>query len=199
VVFDPGQGGAEVVRGALAEEGVRCEAIVLTHGHIDHLWAVPELAASLDVPVLLHPADRWLWHDPGAAFGDLPAGALEAQLGFRWAPPTERLSDLRDGMTLRFADTAMTVRHTPGHTPGSCVFLFDLPHRTAGVLVSGDLIFAGSVGRTDFARGSWEDELASIARVVLPLPDATEVHAGHGPPTTVGAERAGNPFLREIV
>ena len=207
VVFDPGEGGAEVVADALTAHELRAEAILLTHGHLDHLWAAPELAAHLDVPVLLHPDDRWLWDDPAAAFG-LPSAMLESQLGLRWVPPTERLSDLRDGMTLQLAGTPMTVRHTPGHTPGSCVFLLDLPAaRTAGrapaagheLVVAGDLIFAGSVGRTDLPRGSWDAQLQSIARVVLPLADDTEIAPGHGPATTVGKERAGNPFLRDIV
>lgn len=207
VVFDPGQGAADVLVDALAAEGVRCEAILLTHGHLDHLWAAPELAARLDVPVLLHPEDRWLWDDPAAAFGDLPLETFEAQFGLRWDASDEHLSDLREGMALSFAGTAMTVRHTPGHTPGSCVFLIDLPaQREAGVaataeglLVVGDLIFAGSVGRTDFPRGSSQELASSISRVVLTLPDGTEIHPGHGPATTVGAERAGNPFLRRIV
>lgn len=195
VVVDPGQdGGPEVLR-LLAGRGAACEAILLTHGHIDHIWSVPELARRLDVPVLLHPSDRWLWDDPAAGFGDLPPDTLRTQLGLDWDPPTERLEDLRDGQTLSFAGMRMRVRHTPGHTPGSCVFHLadDDP-----LLLSGDLIFAGSVGRTDFPRGSWEEQMDAIARVVLPMEDRTVVHSGHGPQTTVGVERATNPFLRSL-
>lgn len=194
VVVDPGQGGSAVVGERLEANGLRCEALLLTHGHLDHLWAVPELARDLDVPVFLHADDRWLWDNPVAGFSDAPPGALEAQFGLRWEPPGERLQELRDGMTLRLAGLRMQVRHTPGHTPGSCVFL--LGERTDdGLLLSGDLLFAGSVGRTDFPRGSWAEQMASLRRVVLPLADATRVLAGHGPETTVGAERRGNPYL----
>jgi hydroxyacylglutathione hydrolase len=199
VVVDPGQDGGPVVKERLAARGVRCEAILLTHGHLDHIWAVPELAAELDVPVLLHADDRYLWDDPSRAFGDLPAGALKAQFGFDWDPPTERLEEVRDRTRLAFAGLPLEVRHTPGHTPGSSVFLLTDTGADDPLVLSGDLIFAGSVGRTDFPRGSWEDLLASIEEVVLPLEDRTLILPGHGPETTVGAERATNPYLREIV
>jgi len=199
VVVDPGQDATAAVEARLAARGARCEAILLTHGHLDHVWSVPDLARRLDVPVLLHPADRWLWDDPAAAFGNLPPGALRAQFGLDWDPPTERLEDLRDGQTLRLAGCALEVRHTPGHTPGSSVFLLNDTGRDAPLLLSGDLIFAGSVGRTDFPRGSSDEQMASIARSVLPLPDPTVVASGHGPQTTVGEERRSNPFLRDLV
>lgn len=196
-VVDPGQDAEEPVRKRLAERGVRCEAILLTHGHLDHVWSVPELAAGFDVPVLLHPDDRWLWDDPAAAFGTFPPGALKSQFGLDWDPPTDALDDLRDGQSLSLAGFALTTRHTPGHTPGSCVFLLR-DAADAPLLLSGDLIFAGSVGRTDFPRGSWEQQMASLQRVVLPLPDPTQILSGHGPATTVGAERRGNPYLRDL-
>jgi hydroxyacylglutathione hydrolase len=199
VVVDPGQDGGPAVKGRLAARDVRCEAILLTHGHLDHVWAVPELARDLDVPVLLHRDDRYLWDDPGKAFGELSAGALKAQFGFDWDPPTEHLEEVADRTRLAFAGLPLEVRHTPGHTPGSSIFLLADAGQDEAVLLSGDLIFAGSVGRTDFPRGSWDDLLASIDRVVLPLEDRTLILAGHGPETTVGAERAANPFLRELV
>ena len=198
VVVDPGQDGGPVVKERLGVRGVRCEAILLTHGHLDHIWAVPELARELDVPVLLHADDRYLWDDPSKAFGDLPPGALKAQFGFDWDPPAEHLEEVRDGTRLSFAGLPLEVRHTPGHTPGSSVFLLTDTGVDEPLLLSGDLIFAGSVGRTDFPRGSREELLASIERVVLPLEDRTVILPGHGPETTVGAERASNPFLREL-
>lgn len=196
VIVDPGQEAAEAVRERLAGRGVAADAILLTHGHLDHLWAVPELADELDVPVLLHPDDRWIWDEPQKAFGEeLPAEVLEQQFGLRWQPPTHRLHDIRDSQTLRFAGLSFEVRHTPGHTPGSSVFLATDLHPDEPVLVSGDLLFAGSVGRTDFPRGSWGAQQESLARVVLPLDDDTLVLPGHGPETTVGRERAANPYL----
>lgn len=192
VVVDPGQDGAPAVRERLAARGVACDAVLLTHGHLDHVWAVPDLAADLDVPVLLHPDDRYLFHDPFAAFDAATAEALRSQISLEWDPSTEHLEDIRDGQTLRLAGVDLTVRHTPGHTPGSCVFL------AADTLLSGDLLFAGSVGRTDFPRGSFEQQQDSLSRVVVPLADDTAVMPGHGPETTVGRERAANPFLKDV-
>ena len=197
VVVDPGQHAASFVRGVLTERGVACEAILLTHGHLDHVWAVPELAADLDVPVLLHPDDRWLWDDPAAGLG-LTRQVLEAELGFVWDPSTEYLVPVTDGQTLALAGYALEVRHTPGHTPGSSVFLLTDTGSDDPVLLAGDLLFAGSVGRTDLPGGSWQQQLDSLASKVLVLPDATRVAPGHGPETTLGQERVSNPYLTEI-
>lgn len=212
VVIDPGEGGAQQVPGLLDELGVTCDAILLTHGHLDHFWAAPELAKKLDVPVFLHPDDRWLWDDPGAGFGYLPPNAVQQAFGLEWDPATDRLQDLQDGMELAFGGTRFRVDHNPGHTPGHVTFLgrdlgdaeigFALNrHLTAppddAVLFSGDLVFAGSIGRTDFPRGSTEAILRSLVDTVLPLEDDTLILSGHGPDTTVGRERAHNPFLAE--
>lgn len=196
VVVDPGQEGDEAVRERLAAREVRCAAILLTHAHLDHIWSVPTLAEELDVPVLLHPDDRFLWEEPA---GGLGGAALRERFGIEWDPPTERLEVLRDRMSLSFAGIGLEVRHTPGHTPGSSVFLITDTGADDPLLISGDLLFAGSVGRTDFPYGSWEQQMASLERAVLPQEDATLVLPGHGPETTVGRERATNPFLREIV
>lgn len=198
VVVDPGQHAFDAVKERLDARGVRCEAILCTHGHLDHIWAVPQLAEDLDVPVLIHPEDRWLWDNPAAGFSeDAPAAALKAQFGLEWDPPPGRVQDIRDGMTLELAGCRMQVRHTPGHTPGSSVFLLTDTGADDPLLLSGDLIFAGSVGRTDLPRGSWEQQMAAIARVVLPLRDETVILSGHGPETTVGHERLANPYLQQ--
>ncbi|CAN5241809.1 MBL fold metallo-hydrolase [soil metagenome] len=194
-VVDPGQGGDGPVQQALADRGLTCEAVLLTHGHLDHLWSAPEIARDLDVPIRMHADDRWLWDSPAAAFG-APPDSLKSQFDLDWDPPTERLETIEDGQTMTVAGLPVTVRHTPGHTPGSSVFLTDLGGQP--LLVSGDLIFAGSVGRTDFPRGSWDQQAQSIHRVVLPLDDETLIISGHGEDTTVGTERATNPFVRQI-
>lgn len=211
VLIDPGERGQMELPGLLDRLGVRCTAILLTHGHLDHIWAAPHLGAQLDVPVLLHPDDRWLWEQPAAAFGAPPE--LLAELGIdRWDAPTDHLDDLRDGMTLSFAGLRFEVAHTPGHTPGHVTFLsedlgaapidFALARTAAAdgaVLFSGDLLFAGSIGRTDFPRGSTSDMMRSLAATVLSLDDEVLVLSGHGAETTVGHERASNPFLRQAL
>ena len=197
VIVDPGEQGERHVPEMLSQAGVSCEAILLTHGHLDHVWAVPELAADLDVPVLLHPDDRWLWDDPAAGLGLTPQ-LLESELGLVWQPPTDQLDAITDGQTLSLAGYALEVRHTPGHTPGSSVFLLTDTGSDDPLLLSGDLLFAGSVGRTDLPGGSWQQQLDSLASKVLVLPDATQIAPGHGPETTLGQERVSNPYLTEI-
>jgi len=213
VVIDPGEGGAAAVPDVLTRLDLRCEAILLTHGHIDHYWAMPDLARSLDVPVRMHPADRWLWDNPAAGFGataEQAPAVLEQQFGLRWDPPTERLEDLAHGDRLSYGGVRLDVHHNPGHTPGHVTFLSgDLQgadvdfamarhHSLDGaVLFSGDLVFAGSIGRTDFPRGSIQDMMRSLVDTVLPLADDTLILSGHGPDTTVGTERATNPFLAQ--
>ena len=197
VIVDPGEQGERHVPEMLSQAGVSCEAILLTHGHLDHVWAVPELAADLDVPVLLHPDDRWLWDDPAAGLGLTPQ-LLESELGLVWQPPTDQLDAITDGQTLSLAGYALEVRHTPGHTPGSSVFLLTDTGSDDPLLLSGDLLFAGSVGRTDLPGGSWQQQLDSLASKVLVLPDATQIAPGHGPETTLGQERGSNPYLTEI-
>ena len=200
IVVDPGQDAVGPVSEALQRHGVSCEAILLTHGHLDHLWSVPQLSSAWDAPAFLHPDDRWLWANPAQAFGPVALDALEQQFGLRWDPSGVEVEDLHEGQKINAAGLTLEVRHTPGHTPGSCVFLVRTDTGPvpvdANLVLSGDLIFAGSVGRTDFARGSHSDLLTSIERAVLPLDDDTIIASGHGPRTTVGRERASNPFLR---
>lgn len=215
VVVDPGEGGTEVVPDVLAREGVTCAAILLTHGHLDHLWSAPELARKLDVPVFLHPDDRWLWNNPAVGFGSVPPGALEWLFGGPWNAPTDRLEDLEDGQRLSYHAIELEARHTPGHTPGHITFLVggldaaelllasdlqasDVASDRQQALLSGDLLFRDSVGRTDLPRGSTDDLLESISRSVLPLEDDLLVLPGHMQVTTLGRERAHNPFLTRL-
>ncbi len=223
VVVDPGEGGGTRVPRVLERLGLRAEAILLTHGHLDHVWSAPELARRLDVPMFLHEGDRWLYDDPGAAFG-VPTDLLTAEFGLEWEPATDRLESLVDGQRLTFGGTRLEVRHSPGHTPGHVTFLardlagvdfataadegdladgsgVAVPDGTVedSVLFSGDLVFAGSIGRTDLPRGDTTRMQRSLVETVLDLEDDTVVLSGHGPWTTIGRERASNPFLRELV
>ncbi|MCC5947391.1 MAG: MBL fold metallo-hydrolase [Nitriliruptoraceae bacterium] len=211
VLVDPGETAETQAREMLDIVEASCEAILLTHGHLDHLWAVPQLARALDVPVLLHADDRWLWDDPAAAFG-APPELLEEQFGLTWDPPTEHLRTVTHDERLHLAGITFDVHHNPGHTPGHVTYLgrellgasvtFPLGEATEAsqdVLFSGDLVFAGSIGRTDFPRGSVEDMFASLVATVLPLEDDTLILSGHGPDTHVGVERESNPFLRQAM
>lgn len=206
-VLDPGEGAFEAVPALLAGFGLEAEAIVLSHGHLDHLWSAPALAQLLDVPVHLHPADRWLWDDPGAGFG----GRLESiadELGIAdWPTAGVDRRDLVDGQRLMLAGLALDVHHTPGHTPGHVTLTTSLPEatvveldgetieQTGALLCSGDLLFAGSVGRTDLPGGDATAMTASLASTLDRHADATLVLPGHGPLTTIGRERSRNPHL----
>lgn len=207
VVVDPGQHGARDVPALLDEVGLRPVAVLLTHGHLDHLWAAPELARTHGIPVLLHAEDRWLWDDPTAAFG--PGGsALAAQAGFGpWSTEGVEVREVRDGERLDLAGLRLDVHHTPGHTPGHVVYttgdLAGAPMTLDGgalradgdVLLAGDLLFAGSIGRTDLPGGDPTAMTRSLAATMTRLADDVLVLPGHGPATTVGRERAANPFL----
>ncbi len=179
VVIDPGFE-PEAVHAMLEAAGKRPAAVLLTHAHFDHAGAAGTFAA--DLPVYIHPDDV-------PAFTDYPAwgGGSAVQL--------DQVGDLRtfvDGDILRLAGLTLEVLHTPGHTPGSACFRLE----DEVVLLSGDLVFAGTIGRSDFANSDPAAMRQSLIRF-LTLPDTTRVLPGHGAETTVGAERTSNPFLRE--
>jgi glyoxylase-like metal-dependent hydrolase (beta-lactamase superfamily II) len=182
VVIDPGQDAGELVKERLAAHGLTLEAVLLTHGHIDHIWSAAEVADAAGVPAYIHPGDRYMLDDPGAALGRMGMGKMKID-----TPADVR--DLSDGDRFRFGDLEFETKHTPGHTPGHCIFA------TNGIVFSGDLIFQGSIGRTDFPGGSLDELMDSIRREILPLDDDVVILSGHGPETTVGVERRTNPFV----
>ena len=189
VVIDPGYGAEGPLDEILAEYRLHPVAVLLTHGHIDHMWSVTPVCDAKDVPALIHPADRGMLADPASQFG-VPAGTpIMGRLD--WAEPSD-VRDLVDGETVTFAGLNLQVDLTPGHTRGSVTFTSD------GEFFAGDLLFAGSIGRTDLPGGSFEQMVESLARVPLALPDETIVRPGHGPQTTIGRERATNPFLLDL-
>jgi glyoxylase-like metal-dependent hydrolase (beta-lactamase superfamily II) len=179
VIVDPGEEPAMF----LAELDTRAwslKGIWLTHAHIDHVLGIPAVRARHDVPILLHPEDRSLYQH---------ADRQAEWFGIRLEPLPDPDHSLTHGETVAVGGFDFDVRHTPGHSPGSVSFVGQ------GVVLSGDALFAGSIGRTDLPGGDLATLLLSIQRQLLTLPDSTEVLSGHGPRTTVGVERLTNPFL----
>jgi len=211
VIIDPGQDAEAGIEDILARHRLRPVAVLLTHGHIDHIWSVVPVCGAKNVPAYIHPADRALLSDPARG---LPPGAGEQLFGGLTFTEPDDIVELADGATLPLAGLEFIVDHAPGHTPGSVTFRLPAvglagpgaagsdpaAARADGepVLFSGDLLFAGSIGRTDLPGGDYPTILDSLARVCLPLPDETVVLSGHGPATTIGAERASNPFLAPL-
>ena len=179
IVVDPGEESGRILA-EVALRGWRITAIWLTHAHVDHILGVAAVKAAAGAPVHLHPADRSLYEG-------LPQQAQWMGLTAEPAPlPDHALSP---GSRLRVGRHEFEVRHTPGHSPGSVSFV------GTAVALTGDALFAGSVGRTDLPGGDGAALLRSIRRELLPLPDETVVYSGHGPATTIGVERTTNPFL----
>ncbi|HLS47791.1 MAG TPA: MBL fold metallo-hydrolase [Gemmatimonadales bacterium] len=179
VLIDPGEEPGMF----LAELDTRAwslKAVWLTHAHIDHVMGVSEIKSRTGVPVYLHPADRDL-------YDALPRQA--EWFGLRLPPPPPPDRELAHGDELKVGDHAFEVRHTPGHSPGSVSFVGN------GMVIGGDVLFAGSIGRTDLPGGDLPTLMSSIQRHFLTLPDSTIVRSGHGPDTTIGVERLTNPFL----
>ncbi len=188
VVVDPGQDAVAPLEAVLAEHRLRPVAVLLTHGHLDHTFSVVPVCGARGIPAWIHPEDRPMLADPGRGLGLPPGSPVLGGLAF--SEPDE-VRELGDDAVLELAGLTLRVRHAPGHTRGSVVFL------AGELLFAGDLLFAGSIGRTDLPGGSYPEILDSLARVVLPLDDAVQVLPGHGPATSVGVERRTNPFLAE--
>jgi glyoxylase-like metal-dependent hydrolase (beta-lactamase superfamily II) len=198
-VVSAGDGGPGVIvdappdPGAIAEvvrrTGAVPQALLLTHGHLDHVGGAGGVVAAFGVTAHLHPADEWLGADlEGQArmlLGIGPSGEFAG---------AERYEPLADGAVLDLAGLRFRVIHTPGHTPGHCCFWLE----DEGVLFSGDHLFAGSIGRTDLPGGDYATLMRSMAERVVPLPAATDVLPGHGPATTLAQELAMNPFLQDL-
>jgi glyoxylase-like metal-dependent hydrolase (beta-lactamase superfamily II) len=180
VVVDP-SGDAAELRLLLARLSARCAAILVTHGHWDHLVGVADLATGTGAPVHMAEGERELLEDPGRY--------APPELGLRGHTPDVLL---RGGETLELAGMTFDVLAVPGHSPAHLAYHAD------GHLFSGDVLFAGSVGRTDLPGADWETLLASIRTLVDTFPPETVVHPGHGPETTLGAELARNPFLGDL-
>lgn len=181
VLIDPG-GEVPALLEVARELGLEIDAIWLTHAHLDHVLGLREAAAATGAPIWLHPEDRMLYDaapQQGEAFG------------FPVEPLPEVDESFASGQRLQLGEHTVEVLFVPGHSPGHVAFWFP----EAQIVVAGDVLFAGSIGRTDLPGGSYETLMRSIRQVIVPLGDDVRIFPGHGPPTEVGIERTSNPFL----
>lgn len=198
VVVDPGKDAMAGVDEVVRENRLQPVAVLVTHGHLDHMWSVTPVCQARDIPAYIHPADRHLLSDPMAGISGDTRLMFEQMTGGRleFAEPDD-VRTLADGMPMELAGLTFGVRHSPGHTPGSTVFLTDAEGDIPPIMYSGDLLFAGSIGRTDLPGGDTEAMMHSLADVVLGQPEEMVVLPGHGPQTTIGKELRTNPYLEQ--
>lgn len=178
VLFDPSRGCGEVLR-HIADHALQLGAIVLTHGHFDHLLGIDEIRAEYEVDVWVHPAEKALVRQSGLNGSDIMG------MSYFYGGP---LRELPEGDT-EIGGISMRVLHVPGHSPGGCAFVLD------GNVLCGDSLFAGSVGRADLPGGNFEQLITAIKQKLMTLPPETVVWPGHGNRTTIGREARLNPFL----
>jgi hydroxyacylglutathione hydrolase len=184
-VIDPGEGAADALLPIIRAEGLNVQAILCTHAHHDHIAGLESLRMALGKPPLYGHAAEHDW------YGD-PSLNLSAYLD---GPPSSASAPdhaLAEGDALSLGPTSWRVMHLPGHSPGSVALVCD----ASSVAIVGDTMFAGSIGRSDLPGADPATLAASLSRMLEELPDATAVHPGHGPSTTIGAERRSNPFLQ---
>jgi glyoxylase-like metal-dependent hydrolase (beta-lactamase superfamily II) len=202
VVVDPGKDAASGVAEVVREHRLKPVAVLVTHGHVDHMWCVAPVAGTYDATAWIHPADRHLLADPMSGLSPETTAML---LGgsYEFAEPDD-VRELADAQELELAGLRFVVDHAPGHTAGSVAFRMPYPASAPGgqdvseVMFSGDLLFAGSIGRTDLPGGDHPTMLRSLRSKVLTLPDDVVVLPGHGEQTSIGRERATNPFLQDL-
>jgi glyoxylase-like metal-dependent hydrolase (beta-lactamase superfamily II) len=227
VVIDPGMEAVSGVRELVDEHHLKPVAVLLTHGHLDHMYSVTPLCSSYDSTCWIHPDDRALLADPMRAMSAETSAMLRQLTGAQqtFVEPDE-VREMVDGAVVEVAGVSFSCLHAPGHTPGSTMFstpyepdadvtssgsalpspelVEGRPWTSSGdgggarsLIFSGDVLFAGSIGRTDLPGGSSEAMLQSLRTKVLPLPDSAVVLPGHGQQTTMAHERATNPYLHE--
>ena len=199
IIIDPGaaqmssikEGGiCDEVQLIISEEGLKPVAALLTHGHLDHTFSIKPLADGYDIPTYIHSEDRPYIAQPSAILSP----EFASHLGALHFEEPRNVANLKDGAQLEFIGLNLRAIHAPGHTKGSLMFMVN-----DEILISGDVLFAGSIGRTDLPSGSASDMKKTLRTKVLPLDDEIRVLPGHGSETTIKLERKYNPFLRELV
>ncbi len=196
VIVDPGQDSIDRVLELVAEHSLAPAAVLLTHGHIDHIWSVAPISSRFGIPAAIHADDRYRLADPaGSSFSAAREQLLAMTKDSLELTEPSDVTVLTDGDELDLVGLTWRVRHAPGHTEGSVVF--DVREQGSGFdrMFSGDVLFAGSIGRTDLPGGDSAAMTRTLQRVIGATPDHVEVLPGHGPLTTIGHERATNPYL----
>ena len=197
MVIDPGMDAEAGVADLVAEHRLKPVAVMVTHGHLDHMFAVAPLCRDNDAPCWVHADDRDLLADPLRSMGaDTRALLTRLVPGHPGFIEPDDVRELSDGATVSVAGIDFVAAHAPGHTPGSTMFATG--EEDEPLVFSGDVLFAGSIGRTDLPGGDLEAMVESLRTKVLPLPDPVVVLPGHGPRTTMAVERATNPYLRQL-
>jgi hydroxyacylglutathione hydrolase len=181
MVIDPGDA-ASLILNTVKSLGLKVKYIVLTHAHIDHIGALKEIKEATGASVTIHEEEAAV----------LPFSASSDMLGLEYPAPQPPDTELHDGDKLQIGELNFTVMHTPGHSPGAICLLGD------GVLFSGDTLFDHGIGRYDFPGGNYEQLMNSLKGKILKLDDTIKVYPGHGPETTIGTERRGNPFINDV-
>ena len=198
LVVDPGQDAVEPLEAVLAQHQLTPLAVLLTHGHFDHTFSVAPVCDGHDVPAWIHPDDRAMLADPMKGLSREAAAFFGGRIELR--EPRE-VRELSDGAALDIGGISLRVEHAPGHTRGSVLFCTETGGaETEGteVVLAGDTLFAGSIGRTDLPGGDHGQMLESLAAMLARHQDPAVVLPGHGPATTIGRERASNPVLRGL-
>ena len=193
IVVDPGQRAMAPLRKILDDNRLTPAAVLLTHGHVDHMWSAQKVGDTYGCPVFIHPEDREMLTDPIKGLGPRLA---QLALSTMFREPRQVVELDRDGVEVELGGITVTVDHTPGHTRGSVVFR--VARGPEELAFTGDTLFKQSIGRTDLYGGSGRDLLTSIVSKLLVLDDDTVILPGHGPTSTIGAERRTNPFLEGI-
>lgn len=207
IVVDPGIGVEETLREVLTEYRLKPASVLLTHGHVDHVYSVTPVCGG-ELAAYIHSDDRYRLVDPlgGSSLGPQLVGMLEQQFGKKatWREP-ERVVEVHDAERVTVAGIDLDVVHAPGHTEGSVMFALDeVPEGVPAeaevdrTLITGDVLFAGSIGRTDLPGGSHEAMMRSLRETVMPRPSSSLVLPGHGPATTLAREKATNPYLQDL-
>jgi hydroxyacylglutathione hydrolase len=190
IIVDPGMTDISAeVEMIVSEEGLKPVAVLLTHGHLDHTFSVKPLADGYGISAYIHSEDRRFIADPAGIHGPQFVDQLR---GMHFEEPV-KVENLKDGSLLDFLGMKIRAIHAPGHTRGSLMFLLD-----EETLISGDVLFAGSIGRTDLPTGSASDMRNTLKKKILPLSDEIRVLPGHGDETTIKYERKTNPYLKEL-